>query len=88
MLRKRCYDPTHISYKYYGALGVGVHPRYHHDNPEGFKNFVADLGPAPSKRHTLDRKDPRKNYEPGNLRWATPLEQAANKRARWIGKPL
>lgn len=29
---------------------------------------------------TLDRKDANGHYEPGNVRWATPLEQGNNKR--------
>lgn len=87
MLFKRCYDPTHVSYKYYGALGVTVCDRWH-GNPQGWLNFINDVGGAPSKQHTLDRIDPRKNYSPDNVRWATAEEQAANKREHWIGKPL
>lgn len=42
--------------------------------------FHADLGPRPSKRHTLDRLDVNGNYEPGNVRWATAAEQMQNQR--------
>jgi hypothetical protein len=31
---------------------------------------------------TLDRIDPFGHYEPGNVRWATPAEQTANRLPR------
>lgn len=41
--------------------------------------FVRYMGQPPSLEHTLDRIDNSKGYCPGNLRWATPVEQANNK---------
>ena len=45
-----------------------------------YLTFLADVGECPSEKHTLDRYPNREgNYEPGNVRWATPSEQSRNK---------
>jgi len=44
-----------------------------------FSAFLADVGPKPSPAHVLDRRDKRKGYFPGNVRWATRIEQANSK---------
>ena len=41
--------------------------------------FVEYIGEPPTPEHTVDRIDNSKGYDPGNVRWATPLEQANNK---------
>ena len=70
---RRCTDPNSHNYKWYGGKGIKVHPRY-----LKFQNFLDDLGPRPSPKHSIDRIDGTKNYEPGNLRWATQKEQVRN----------
>ena len=45
-----------------------------------FAAFLAHIGPKPSQLHSLDRIDNDKNYEPGNVRWATRSEQQQNKK--------
>lgn len=77
MARQRCHNPKNRKYKNYGARGIEVCPQWRARN--GFHAFFAEVGPRPSPTHSLDRKDVNKNYEPGNVRWATCAEQANNK---------
>lgn len=74
----RCHRPGCREFRWYGAKGVSVCAAWR----ESFEAFLADVGPRPGPEYTLDRfPDPAGNYEPGNVRWATAKEQAANKRA-------
>lgn len=71
----RCYDQRNASYSHYGARGITVCQQWH-----DFEKFHADMGPRPSKDHSIDRINSDGNYEPGNCRWATRAEQSANRR--------
>lgn len=74
-MRKRCANPNHISYKYYGARGITVSEEWN-----DFRRFYDDMGPRPTEDHSIDRIDVDGNYVAGNCRWATAKEQAANRR--------
>lgn len=71
----RCSRPAAANFHQYGGRGVTVCRRW-----RDFRNFLADMGPRPSKRHSLDRLDGTKGYTPRNCRWATSMEQGANRR--------
>ena len=74
-MKTRCLNPKNRSYHCYGGRGITVCERW----IDSFENFLEDMGERPEGT-TLDRISVNGNYEPGNTRWATKLEQANNKR--------
>lgn len=72
----RCENTNASAYKYYGAKGVSVCAEWR----ASYAKFLADMGPKPSAAHSLDRRDPRGNYEPSNCQWATRAEQSDTRR--------
>lgn len=83
-MKYRCLCETSQDYHAYGGSGIGISERWLGN--DGFENFLADMGPRPTKLHSLDRFPDRcGNYEPGNCRWATPTEQRHNQE-RWLAQ--
>jgi hypothetical protein len=74
----RCTDPNVKNWKNYGGRGIQLCERWRNS----FAAFLSDMGKKPSPSLSIDRINNDGNYEPGNCRWATPIEQSNNKRAR------
>lgn len=82
-IKQRCTKTYSKSYKDYGARGIKMCDQWSNN----FWSFVEYLDtleiPVNTTEHlSLDRIDPNGNYEPGNVRWATNLQQAQNKRTK------
>lgn len=76
----RCYKENATSYPKYGAKGITVCDEWLGEN--GFINFYNWAMENGYKDNlTLDRINPKGNYEPSNCRWATYKEQANNTKA-------
>lgn len=73
-MRYRCRNEKSRDYSRYGGRGIVICDRW-----DVFENFLADMGERPDGT-TLDRQNVNGHYEPGNCRWATPVEQSNNKR--------
>lgn len=74
-MKYRCSNSNHMHFDNYGGRGIKVCERW-----QAFENFYEDMGDRPAGM-TLDRyPDVDGNYEPGNCRWATDVEQGNNKR--------
>ena len=77
-MKGRCLNPKDPAFDRYGGRGITVCQRWQ----DSFMVFLQDMGPRPLGT-SIDRIDCNGNYEPGNCRWATSLEQNQNLRP-WV----
>jgi len=73
-MKSRCNNPSFIEFDKYGGRGITVCEKW----SKSFEAFITDVGPRPSPQHSLDRINNNGNYEPGNVRWATRIQQMNN----------
>lgn len=74
---ERCLMVTSKHYPGYGGAGVTVDPRW--VGPDGFVNFLADMGACPADM-SIDRyPDQTGGYTKSNCRWATTTQQQRNR---------
>lgn len=79
-LINRCTNANDPKFSYYGGKGVTVCERWR----TSFANFLADMGECPPGLEIDRWPDKLGNYEPGNCRWATELQQQRNKSSNRI----
>ena len=84
--KQRCYNPNNKRYSTYGKLGITMYNEWINNYPLFKEYILTNLGERPIGKsnnkvdgYSIDRIDVTKGYEPGNLRWATFVEQANNK---------
>lgn len=76
MMRNRCANPAFGGYDLYGGRGITVCAKW-----DTFEGFWEDMGPTWAPGLSIDRyPDKDGNYGPDNCRWATPRQQARNRR--------
>lgn len=93
IIHGRYYEPEHLAWRNMIARctqprfarwysGVSVCDRW----LNSYEDFLADVGRRPTDKHTLDRKENKGNYEPGNCRWVTRTIQNQNTRNHCTNK--
>lgn len=74
-MKSRCYSDNYIASDKYMKRGIKVCDEWLFS----FDQFYKDMGSKPSPQHSLDRIENDGNYEPGNCRWATKIQQSINR---------
>ena len=77
-MKKRCNNPNNKDYKRYGGRGINVCDEWMNDFSK-YREYIHSLPDYGKDGYTIDRIDNSKGYEPGNLRWATAIEQTHNR---------
>lgn len=78
-MKKRCGNINSDNYSNYGGRGITVCDEWK-NSFESFYDYVSNLPHFSEEGYSLDRINNDGNYEPGNVKWSTQLEQRNNQR--------
>lgn len=74
-MKQRCTSPAYKNYKNYGGRGIKVCFK----SANEFVDYVINILQVDPRGLQVDRIDNNGNYEPGNIRFVTHLENQHNK---------
>lgn len=99
-IKDRCLNMNSADRERYSERGITICKRW----SDSFVEFNTDIGPRPSPKHSVDRKDNnggywcgkcdecKRNGWPANCHWVTASDQARNRRdnqlATWNGRTM
>lgn len=86
-MRYRCNNPKNKDWHNYGGKGIRVCAAW-----DDFATFMKDMGPRPTPKHTVERRDGGKDYCPENCFWTTMKGQqnnrSNNRRITYLGRTM
>ncbi len=70
-IKSYCYEPSDAAYHDHGNRGIKVCKRW----LDSLECFAADMGPRPSEKHVIARRNESGDFKPSNCFWATKVDK-------------